>query len=215
MPANIGSELQQLPLGYMLASPMTAAIEAQALAAQSTVEFIQNVGLQEDETTGDLTVRTAQFGYTAPVPDPDNPGTFVEVDTSLTVPILSIVPVPFIRIEDLNVTFEFKIRDIQSRVSKFETTGSTGYSVDTETKAKFGGGILGFLGGPKVGVKTKTHFEANVSATYQSTSRQSTDRSATFKMTLKAVQDQIPEGLSRVLTILNDTIQAQKAPSSA
>jgi len=214
MPANIGAELQQLPLGYLLSSPLTSAIEAQALAAQSTVEFIENVGLQEDETTGNLSVRTATFGYTAPVPDPDNLGTFLEVDSKLTVPILSIVPVPFIRIDDLTVTFEFKIRDIQSRVSKLETTGSTGFSVDTEAKAKFGGGILGFLGGPKVGVKTKTHFEVNASVTYQSTSRQSTDRSATFRMTLKAVQDQIPEGLSRVLTILNDTIQAQKTSTT-
>ncbi len=210
MPANIGAELQQLPLGYLLASPLTAAIDAQALAAQSTVEFIENVGLQEDETTGDLTVRTAQFSYTAPVPDPENTGNFLEVESQLTVPILGIIPIPFIRIANLNVTFEFKIRDIQTKVSKFETTGSTGFSVDTETKAKFGGGILGFLGGPKVGVKTKTHFEVNASVSYQSTNRQTTDRSATFKMTLNAVQDQIPEGLSRVLAILNDTIQAQK-----
>jgi len=65
----MGAELQQLPLGYLLASPLTSAIEAQALAAQSTVDFIENVGLQEDETTGDLTVRTAEFSYTAPVPD--------------------------------------------------------------------------------------------------------------------------------------------------
>ena len=215
MPANIGAELQQLPLGYLLSSPLTAAIDAQALAAQSTVEFIENVGLQEDETTGNLSVRTAAFEYTAPVPDPDNPGTFLEVDSKLTVPILSIIPIPFIRIEDLTVTFEFKIRDIQSRVSKLETTGSTGFSVDTEAKAKFGGGILGFLGGPKVGIKTKTHFEVNASVTYQSTNRRSTDRSATFRMTLKAVQDQIPEGLSRVLTILNDTIQAQKTSTTA
>ena len=111
------------------------------MAAQSTVEFIQNVGLQEDETTGDLSVRTAAFEYTSPVSDPDNPGTFLEVESKLTVPILGIVPVPFIRIDDLNVSFEFKIRDIQTRVSKFETTGSTGFSVDTEAKAKFGGGL--------------------------------------------------------------------------
>ena len=120
----------------MLASPLTAAIDAQALAAQSTVEFIENVGLQEDETTGDLTVRTAQFSYTAPVPDPENTGNFLEVESQLTVPILGIIPIPFIRIANLNVTFEFKIRDIQTKVSKFETTGSTGFSVDTETKAK-------------------------------------------------------------------------------
>jgi len=214
MPANIGAELQQLPLGYMLASPMTAAIEAQALAAQSTVNFIKEVGLEEDPTTFDLSVRSADFSYKGFVPDPTNPGSVTEIDATLTVPILSIVPIPFIRIKDLNVTFEFKIRDIASRQSTRELSGSTEFSVDTAAKAKFGGGILGFLGGPKGSIETKTHFQVNASATYQATTRHSTDRSATFKMTLNAVQDEIPEGMSRVLTILNDTINSQKAPSA-
>lgn len=210
MPANIGAELQQLPLGYLLGAPLKSAIEAQALAAKTTVEFIQTVGLEEDPATGEFKVRSADFTFTQPIPDPNNPGGFIEQESKLTVPILSIVPVPFIRISDLNVSFEFKIRDVQSASSKLETTGSTGITSTTEVKGKFGGGILGFFGGPKGEMNTKTDVQINASATYQSTNRQMTDRSATFKMTMNAVQDAIPEGLSRVLNILNDAIKAQK-----
>jgi hypothetical protein len=213
MPTNIGAELQALPLEYMLGTPLTAAIKAQALAAVTTVDFIEKVGLEED-AQGDLKMRTAEFTFSQPVPDPANPGAMIFQEAKLTVPILSLAPVPFIRISDLNVSFEFKIRDITSAASKFEITGKTGFENNTnvETKIGAGGGILGFLGGPKVNtsVESKTTVTASVSSTYQSTNRQTTDRSATFKMTMNAVQDAIPEGLNRVLTIFNDAIQSEK-----
>ena len=213
MPTNIGAELQALPLEYMLGTPLTAAIKAQALAAVTTIDFIEKVGLEED-AQGDLKMRTAEFTFSQPVPDPANPGAMIFQEAKLTVPILSLAPVPFIRISDLNVSFEFKIRDITSAASKFEITGKTGFENNTnvETKIGAGGGILGFLGGPKVNtsVESKTTVTASVSSTYQSTNRQTTDRSATFKMTMNAVQDAIPEGLNRVLTIFNDAIQSEK-----
>ncbi len=213
MPANIGAELQQLPLQYMLAGPMTAAIEAQALAAETTLRFIEKVGLEPDGAGG-LKVRTAEFTYNQSVPDPANPGAFLSQEAALSVPLLAIVPVPYIRVSDLNVMFEFKIRDIQSAQSSREGTTKFGFENETTTEAKIssGGGLLGFLGGPKVAgsVESKTTVSFNVSATYQSSNRSSTDRSATFKMTLNAVQDAIPEGLARVLAILSDAIQAPK-----
>jgi hypothetical protein len=214
MPANIGAELQALPLEFMLASPLTAVIKAQALAAQTTIDFIEKVGLEEDTTTGELSLRTAQFSFQQPVPDPANPGAVIPQDTVLTVPLLSLAPIPFIRVADLNVSFEFKIRDVSSNQSKFEITGKTGFESTTTTTGKlgFGGGVIGFLGGARASgsVEQKTNVTASVSATYQSANRQMTDRSATFKMTMNAVQDALPEGLSRVLTILNDSINSQK-----
>jgi len=214
MPANIGAELQALPLEYMLGAPLTAVIKAQALAAQTTIAFIEKVGLEEDQATGDLSLRTAQFSFDQPVPDPANPGAVIVQPTTLTVPLLSLAPIPFIRVSDLNVSFEFKIRDVSSSQSKAEITGKTGFENTTTVEGKmgFGGGVVGFLGGASgsTSVESKTNVSASVSATYQSSNRQMTDRSATFKMTMNAVQDALPEGLSRVLTILNDSINSQK-----
>ncbi|MGZ9140663.1 MAG: DUF2589 domain-containing protein [Nitrospira sp.] len=216
MPANIGAELQALPLEYMLGTPLTAVIKAQALAAQTTVAFIEKVGLEENPSTGELSVRTAEFSFNQPVPDPANPGAMIVQPTTLTVPILTMAPIPFIRVSDLNVTFEFKIRDVSSSQSKAEITAKTGFENTTSVEGKIGigGGVMGFLGGPKgsSSLESKTNVTASVSATYQSSNRQTTDRSATFKMTMNAVQDALPEGLSRLLTILNDSINSQRAP---
>jgi hypothetical protein len=219
MPANIGAELQALPLEYMLGAPMTATIKAQALAAQTTIDFIEKIGLELTDPTdpdSELKLRTAEFSYIQPLPDQANPGQIVEQESLLRVPLLSMTPIPFIRVSDLNVSFEFKIRDVSSNQSKFEITGKTAFENTTTTSVKtgFGGGLIGFLGGASANgsVESKTDVSASVSATYQSSNRQMTDRSATFKMTLNAVQDALPEGLSRLLTILNDTINSQKHP---
>jgi hypothetical protein len=45
-------ELQQIPFSQLIGSPLKAAIEAQALAAQSTIEFIHKVGFKQQGGLG-------------------------------------------------------------------------------------------------------------------------------------------------------------------
>ena len=99
-------ELSQIPFAHLIGAPMKAAIEAQALAAQSTIEFIHKVGFQQPSGGGnDLlftnpandadagTLRSVSFLYKKK----DENG--VESNFELTVPLLSITPIPYIRIE--------------------------------------------------------------------------------------------------------------------
>jgi hypothetical protein len=209
MPANIAGELQSLPLEYMLSAPLTAVIKAQALAAKTTIDFIEQVGL-EDDGTGELKVRSAQFTYSAPVADPTNPGAVIYQDAQLTVPLLSIAPVPYIRASDLRVNFEFKIRDVQSAASQKEVTGSFGIESNTTVQSKYGGGLLGMFGGPSGQFEQKTKISMSVTSANKSTSSSKTDRSATFTMTMNAVQDEMPGGLAQVLNILTEAIKSTK-----
>ncbi|MEO5349314.1 MAG: DUF2589 domain-containing protein [Magnetococcus sp. YQC-3] len=209
MPANIAGELQSLPLEYMLSAPLTAVIKAQALAAKTTIDFIEKVGLEED-TAGNMKVRTAQFTYSAPVADPNNPGAMLYQDAELTVPLLAMLPIPYIRASDLRVTFEFKIRDVQSAASQSEITGKTGIDSTSTVQGKFGGGLAGLFGGPSGSFEQKTNFSMSVSSSRKSDSSSKTDRSATFNMTMNAVQDEIPSGLAKVLNILTEAIHGTK-----
>jgi hypothetical protein len=201
---DIAAETQALPLGYYLSGPLTAAIEAQALSANSTVEFIDAVGTDDQ---GKL--RTMEFKYDQTVTDPVS-GAVSTKEVTLTVPTLALTEGPHIAIEDLTVSFEFKIRDVISKENQSKLTSAAGASYQTSTKMKAAtGGLAKFLygdGSVEASAKFKTNF--NVSATYQSTSRQETDRSATLKMTMTARQ-RVPEGFQRVLTIFADSITAQ------
>ncbi len=203
---SIGAELTSLPLGQMLSGPLMAAIEAQALSAVHTADFITSVGLNEDGE-----VITLPFKFNNSVTDPAT-GDVLERETELSVPLLSIVEPPHLAINDLSVSFEFKIRDVMSKKTqaKYSSKWGTEASTTGTVTGSAGGGLLGWLGAPKgEGTSTtsvKTNF--NVSATYQQSARHDTDRSATLKMTMNA-QQRVPEGFIRVLSILNDSIKAQ------
>jgi hypothetical protein len=209
---NIGAELQALPLGFLLGAPMKAAIEAQALAAQTTADFLTNAMMTTDPGTGDQSAVMVQFTYEQTIPDPSDPTTFTTEELTLSVPLLAITQVPYLRINDMNVSFEFKIRDVQSVSSQSKITTGSGAETTTSATGKtyMGGGILSFFGLGSGSLEYQNNFKLtfNASTTYQATERQQTDRSATFKFNLNAVQDPIPEGMRRVLEILADTIRA-------
>lgn len=43
------NELSSIPFEAIIAGPLTAVIKAQAMAARTTVQFIESVGFQQDE----------------------------------------------------------------------------------------------------------------------------------------------------------------------
>jgi len=205
---DIAAETQALPLGYYLSGPLNAAIEAQAMSAHSTVEFIDAVATDEDGR-----LRTMEFIYEQNVTDPST-GETTSKDVTLTVPTLALTEGPHMSVEDLTVNFEFKIRDVMSKENQFKLTAGSEISYETSTNIEGStGGLARFLYG-KASASTTSSFKANfnVSATYQRTARHETDRSATLKLNMTARQ-RVPEGFQRVLSIFADSISAQAETS--
>lgn len=201
---DIAAETQALPLGYYLSAPLTAAIEAQAMSAHSTIEFIDAMGTDD---FGKL--RTMDFKYDTNISDPTT-GETTSKEINLTVPLLAMTEAPHMAIEDLTVNFEFKIRDVISKENQFKLTAEAGAEYEHSTTLEASsGGLAKFLYG-KASVKSTSSLKANfnVSTAYQRTSRHETDRSATLKMSMTAKQ-RVPEGFTRVLSIFADAIAAQ------
>jgi hypothetical protein len=225
MAVNIGAELSALPLEFLIAAPLTAAIKGQALAAASTGDFIQNVLLESDPAaangSGSAAARMVSFNYTSTVPDPNNPSESKEQNLTLSVPLMAMVHTPNLRIHDMAIGFEFKIRDVVTMASssKLGFTSSAEAQLESKSSAKAGvgggfgiGSFLNFNAG--VGASTeyssKYKFTATGSATYQRSERHQTDRSATYKFNLN-VKEETPEGFRRVLEILNNAIVTKTA----
>ena len=215
MAVNIGAELQQLPLGFILSAPLVAAIEAQAMSAENTINFVGLIGADD---FGDL--RTMEFEYETSSTDPVT-GESSTRDVTLRVPLLSMVEAPHIAIEDLTVGFEFTIRDVMSRENELKLasslSASTDFSTDTQTNASAStSGLFKFLFGKASGsvtnnTKLSVKTSMSVSAAYQRSERHETDRRATLKLNMTARQ-RVPEGFQRVLTIFADAITAQAEP---
>jgi len=171
--------MSALPFGALIGGPLNAAIEAQATAALSTVNFIQAIGFTEsgEGTSKTNEVRNVTFNYSSG-----------GEQKALTVPILTIVPIPFIRIETMDIDFTAKMTE--SIVDR----SSTNVGVSASASANWG--------------FAKAKMSVSVSVNKSKESRYNTEMNMNIKV--RAVQDEMPAGLARVLDFLEKTILESK-----
>lgn len=205
--------LRSLPFGRVLGGPMTAAIQAQSLAAQATVNFIKEVGFDngdsDEYTDGNIgDVRNVTFKYKRKtangVGSVDNKDG--EEEVKLTVPILTIVPIPYIRIEEMTIQFTANITEQQ----EYSRGSANNSSVATDTSIDFKAGS--FLSPVKFGLNAKVSTRHNKSETNSRKINNSTQY--TIDINLKAVQDEMPAGLAKVLHIMENSILEKEVPTS-
>jgi uncharacterized protein DUF2589 len=176
------SELASMDFDQIIGGPLCAAIAAQAQAANLTASFIESVGLQKKGQG--LEAVEVSFSYSR------NDDKGKATAQSLTVPLLSIIPIPFIRVQTLDIDLNVKLTSVQKQDTKNELTASSTVSSD--------GGFLNFFSPVK--------FTATVTDKNVTSSEQTVDRSYNLNVKLHAVQDAMPGGLSRVLEILQGAI---------
>ncbi|MEO1128632.1 MAG: DUF2589 domain-containing protein [Planctomycetota bacterium] len=181
-------QLSKIPFGSLIGSPLNAAIQAQAQAAMTTVDFINAVGLQRDDN-GQLEAVTVTFSY-----QDGRTG----VTKNLIVPLLAIVPVPYIGIDTISIDFKANISAESS--SSTTTTSSQSFEAGVTGKAKY----LFF----------SAEFNASYSSKKDSTSTADSKYSVEYTMDVRvhATQSDMPQGLSRVLNILEEAV-AERDPT--
>lgn len=179
------SALQAIPFSSMIGGPLKACIEAQAMAAKTSWEFIQEVGLNTDPNTGEKKAVNVSFSFI-------QNGREVQ----LNVPLLTIVPIPYIAIHSVDINFKASISASSSSVS--ETSSSQSLEAGAEITA-------GLQVGP-------FHMDAKLNANYSSKKdSRATEESKysveyTMDVAVKAGQDSMPAGLAKVLELLGNSL---------
>lgn len=206
-----GQELSSIDFESMIGGPLVAVINAQAQAAMTTVNFIKEVGFKklssEEEAGGDTSTEEpiyVTFKYpkelspyqpaspgdpSASPPVPPTPAAPAVYETQeLQVPILTMLPIPYIRVDLATVDFNAKITSVEYRKT------DTRLKVDASLEAK-----AGWLWGSA---------KLKVSTSYQRTTQQgnSVNRTYSLAVHVKAVQDEMPAGMEKILSILEGAI---------
>jgi hypothetical protein len=187
MPNSIQA-LQSIPFRELIGGPLKSAVEAQTMAAESTVQFIQRVGFLPP--AGGSTppgLRTVTFAYEKDDGD-GNPQNF-----SLTVPLLAIVPVPFIRLDEINIDFSAKLND----VVRNESSTSDSFGVSASVNAGWGWG--------------SASLRASYSRNSQSSSSSTFQSEYNMSVKVRASAAPMPEGMAKILDILEQVITEQPA----
>lgn len=180
---KMSDQFSGLDMSTLIGGPLKAACEAQMMLASSTAEFIENVGLEPDNKSGKRRLRTTAFSFTRAATSADGEKVGSE-EVSMNVPLLSIVKIPTLMIDEVDVTFDMEVK---SSFSSEKTSDKKG-ELDANVGLK--------VGPFSMDVKIKGSISCHESNTRKS------DNSAKYHVQVHAKDAGMPEGLSRMLDIL-------------
>jgi len=218
---SISRELSSIDFAGMIGGPLVAVVNAQAKSAMTTVSFVKEVGFYpkdygdsegSDEEKAQAVLRGkpvyVEFDFTknievekmagGKVVKDENGDPVMEskaVDMQLKVPILTMLPIPYLRVEEVEINFNAKITSMTKTSS--ETEKKIGGSFEAQAKWGWGSAKL------------------KVSASYKSKKNSSSELAKTYSLgvRVRAVQDEMPAGMEKVLNILEENISASEVPS--
>jgi hypothetical protein len=197
---DMASQFKGLPMGDLIGGPLSAACDAQVKLANATADFIKYIGFMPpaDGDKGNVgATRLAHFAFTRPIQDPNDPTKQIEENVSLDVPLLAIVKIPALSITKVDITFDMEVK------SSFSSKESLDASAKMAADVSVGWGP----------VSVKVHMEGSVSSHKENT--RSSDNSAKYHVQVLAEDSGMPEGLARVLDILNTAIQPRAVGKGA
>lgn len=177
---SISEQFTGLPMKDLIGSPLAAAADASINLANSTADFINRVGFDKDGN-----VRNVAFKYEKISKNED--GTLNLDAMKVDVPMLAIVPIPNLQVDEVNVLFDMEVKQSE----KTENT----LDLSAAAKAKLDLGLFSVSVSGSVSV-------------HQNNTR-SSDNSAKYHVDVRAANHGTPEGLARVL----DMMAANVAPS--
>jgi len=212
---DLAKDMLNVPFGHIIGGAFTAATDAQIQSSMVCWNFIRSVGF-EGSSADDLgEPKMMNFMY-------DRPGGLMGMNNQkniVSVPFLSLIPMPSLRIESLKVQFNVRLTQTTSHQMSFAGTttgiGSTerknefSETTDTVAEASQGKEAGDIIEGETGKNEWKTTTSAFGMVTDQSSNKHgmTVSREYSMKITVHAVQDEIPAGTQRVMDILASLIE--------
>jgi hypothetical protein len=178
---NLVQELNSLDFSVYIGGPLQAAVQAQHAASMSQVSFINEVGFTGAGATKAL--RYVDFEYKKMAPNATT-GVLEPTDVKIKVPFLTMLTIPALRIEEINIDFNAKLTSTETSNVSSEFAGAA------ELSLKF----------------WKVNFKASASYKRSTSTTSNIEKTYNLGVKVRAVNDDLPAGLDRILTILENSI---------
>ena len=180
---SMGQQFSGLPMGALIGGPLEAAAKANQQMAMTQLQFMMNTCFiprndANGKATGQYDPITIEFILESNIIEPGNPtasppvsASVIPYTTSFKLPILTIIPLNALAVDDVAISFEMEVK------SSFAQDNSTDTSSKTSEKVKFS--AEGQIGPFHVGIsgsvshdsssenKSDTHYKQSNSAKYE------------------------------------------------
>lgn len=192
--ANMSQQFGSLPMESLIGGPLQAAAKANGQLVAANAKFIRDIGFKSDGNGSPTEANMVDFEFEKQVVQAD--GSIVPESVKVRVPMLAIVPLPALKLKDVEVNFTMSVNSSMEDASSRD--GEAGFAGE---------------GGVNYGIFS-VHVKVHGKASSHSSSTRKSDNSAKYDVRVSATDDGIPEGLARVLDMMNDAIGPQAVSES-
>ncbi len=160
-------------IGALLGAPVRAIQSAQIDAEREYVQFLLDYGMEEStrkvgtKTVPTMKLREFEFGMTRSIPDPTRPGEVVDREARIRAPLLSMIQLPAIGIEEATIDLTLDVQLDKTATQKAAGTPLAGAFVPGRAVAA--PVLKGVVGGGSVTRNFRTHGKLTVSLKLRTT----------------------------------------------
>ena len=217
---SMAQQFSGLPMGALIGGPLMSAAQANSQMAMTQVEFLMTTCFTP-KVTG--TGKTAVTNYhpimismvlkrgviTPGEPGDDKSGgntktTIQEVSTVFELPLLTVVPLNSLAVDNVDVTFDMEVKSSSSQNNSNSTSGST------SENGKFSGS--GGFGPFKVSISGSISHDSS-SASKQDSHYSSSNR-AKYHVAVHAGQLPLPKGVTTIIDAYSKNVSPMMIPSN-
>ena len=211
---SMGQQFSGLPMGALIGGPLQSAAQANQQMAMTQLEFLMTTcfkptGGEQSSYDPIMIEMTLERGVISP-PDPSGTGddkttapSISTVTTSFKLPLLTIIPLNSLAVDDVKVDFEMEVK------SSFAQNNSSKESSQSVEKG-------GFSGGGSIG---PFHVEVHGSVSHSSSSQSASDthyrqsNSAKYDVSVHAGQLPLPQGVKTIIDAYSKNVSPVVIPT--
>lgn len=211
METNLVSMAQQfsgLPMDSLIGGPLNAAAKANSAMALSQTKFMLDTCFQRVSTNEAVTYKPImiKMALTRGVMSTKNDGTveITPLTTEFDLPLLTIMPLNSLAIDNVSVNFEMEVKSSFSEEENKES--SNDFSGESSFETKVGWGPL------SVSIKGNASYSSHDSETHNTHYEKS--NSAKYTVNVHAGQLPLPKGVNTIIEAFSKAIEPIQATSA-
>lgn len=198
-----------LPMEDLIGAPLIAAANANAAMAMTQTQFMLNTCFQynaTDKTYNPIMIKmTLTRGVLVPSDTPGEAPSVVEIVTNFDLPILTIIPLNSLAVDDVNVAFTMEVKSAYGEETN--KAQETTIAASTEWSVKVGWG--------PVSASISGNASYNSRDTSSFNSHYDKSNSAQYTVQVHAGQLPLPKGVETIINAFTLAIQPIELPQNA
>ncbi|WP_199609098.1 DUF2589 domain-containing protein [Flocculibacter collagenilyticus] len=191
---SMAQQFSGLPIKSLIGAPLKASADANGMMARTQTQFLLSTCF-EGEDNSNLTPKMITFNMQRAVVTADG-GQADPVNTSFTVPLMTIIPLNSLAVDDVTVHFEMEVKSSNSHDT--ETSEQQKTSASAEITAKYNAGFF------------SVEVHGSVSSESESTSKESqhyeSSNQAKYVIDVHAGQLPLPKGVTTIIDAFTKNI---------